>query len=228
MHRRDLIAGAAAGVLVRPALGSKTQTLICVPQNPLSSFDPVWTSAQIARNAGFMIFDLLYGRDEHNKPHPQMIESGVMDADAKRWTLRLRDNLRWHDGEPVLARDYAASIRRWMVRSPTGAAMKARLDAIETPDDSTLVFRLSKPFVHVPAVLSTFVIPCVMMSERLALTDPFKPVPEAIGSGPFRFLHNEHVQGSFAAFARNDRYVPRDEPPSYMAGGHRVLLDRVE
>jgi peptide/nickel transport system substrate-binding protein len=233
MRRRGLLAGAAASALARPALagpalGGKTQTLICVPQNPLSSFDAVWTSAQIARNAAFMIFDTLYGRDEFNKPHPQMLESGGMDADAKRWTLRLRDGLRWHDGERVLTRDCAASIRRWMVRSPTGAALKARLDAIETPDDRTLVFRLSKPYVHIPAVLSTFVIPCIMMPERLALTDPFKPIPEAIGSGPFRFLHNEHVQGSFAAFARDDRYVPRDEPPSYMAGGHRVMLDRVE
>lgn len=228
MHRRTLLTGAAAAALARPALGGKTQTPVCVPQNPLSSCDPVWTSAQIARNAGFMIFDLLYGRDEFNKPHPQMIESDVMDADAKRWTLRLRDNLRWHDGERVLARDCVASINRWMARSPTGGSLKARLDVIETPDDRTLVFRLSKPFVHIPAVLSTFVIPCVMMPERLALTDPFKPIPQAIGSGSFRFEHDEHVQGSLAAFARNDRYVPRDEPPSYMAGGHRVILDRVD
>ncbi len=67
-----------------------------------------------------------------------------------------------------------------------------------------------------------------MMPERLALTDPFKQIPEAIGSGPFRWLADEHVLGSHAAFAKFDRYVPRDEPASYTAGGHRVLVDRVE
>jgi peptide/nickel transport system substrate-binding protein len=76
--------------------------------------------------------------------------------------------------------------------------------------------------------LSQFVIPPVMMPERLARTDPFKQIPEAIGSGPFRWLADEHVLASHAAFARFDRYVPRDEPASYTAGGHRVLLDRVE
>jgi peptide/nickel transport system substrate-binding protein len=76
--------------------------------------------------------------------------------------------------------------------------------------------------------LSQFVIPPVMMPERLARTDPFKQIPEAIGSGPLRWLADEHVLASHAAFARFDRYVPRDEPASYTAGGHRVLLDRVE
>ena len=228
MKRRGLLGAAAASALARPAIGAKTQTLVCVPQNPLSSFDPIWTSAQIARNAGFMIFEMLYGRDENNIPRPQMIESGVMDPDGKRWTLRLRDNLNWHDGEKVLARDCEASIRRWMRRDQAGASLGQRLDVIEMPDDRTLVFRLNRPYVHLPTVLSRFVTPPVMVPERLAKTDPFKQMPEAIGCGPFRWLAKEHIQGSFAAFARNDRYVPRDEPSSYTAGGHRVLLDRVE
>jgi len=68
----------------------------------------------------------------------------------------------------------------------------------------------------------------LMMPERLALTDPFKQITEVVGSGPFRWLADEHVLASHAGFARFDRYMPRDEPASYMAGGHRVLLDRVE
>jgi peptide/nickel transport system substrate-binding protein len=67
-----------------------------------------------------------------------------------------------------------------------------------------------------------------MMPERLAQTDPFKQIPEAIGSGPFKWIAKEHVLASFAAFERNDAYVPRNEPASYTAGGHRVHLDRVE
>ena len=228
MDRRGLLAAAAASALARPALGGKAQTLVCVPQNPLSSFDPVWTSAQIARNAAYMIFEMLYGRDENNVPQPQMIESGGMDDDAKRWTLRLRENLVFHDGERVLSRDCAASLRRWMRRDQTGGSLNQRLDAIETPDDRTLIFRLNKPFLHLPVLLSRFVTPPVIVPERLAKTDPFKPMPEAIGCGPFRWLADEHIQGSFAAFARNEKYVPRDEKPSYTAGGHRVLVDRVE
>jgi peptide/nickel transport system substrate-binding protein len=67
-----------------------------------------------------------------------------------------------------------------------------------------------------------------MMPERIAATDPFKQVTEIVGCGPFRFLPDEYVSGSHAAFARFGKYVPRLEPASYNAGAHRVLLDRVE
>jgi hypothetical protein len=40
------------------------------------------------------------------------------------------------------------------------------------------------------------------MPERLAATSPHQPVNEVVGSGPFRFLSNEHVSGAKAAFAR--------------------------
>ena len=228
MRRRSLMLGAAAAPLARPALAGKAQTLVCVPQNALNSIDPVWTSAQIARNMGFMVFDLLYGRDAKGIPRYQMLEGDRMEDGGKRWTLRLRDNLWFHDGEKVLARDCAASLKRWMKRDQGGVTLASRMDALETPDDRTLVLRLNKPFPHLPTLLSKFVTPAVMMPERLALTDPYKQIPEAIGSGPFRWLADEHVLASHAAFARNDRYVPRDEPASYTAGGHRVLVDRVE
>ena len=75
-----------------------------IPQVALNSIDPVWTSSQIARNIGYMVFDLLYGRDEAMNARPQMIEADLMEDDGRRWTLRLRENLWWHDGEKVLAR----------------------------------------------------------------------------------------------------------------------------
>ena len=231
MHRRSLLLGAAAAVaapLARPAIAGTAKTLSIVPQVALNSIDPVWTSSQIARNMGFMVFDLLYGRDEAMNPRPQMLEGDLMEDDGRRWTLRLREDLWFHDGEPVRSRDCIASLKRWMVRDQGGVTLSQRLDAMEAPDDRTIVLRLNKPFPHLRTLLSKFIIPAVMMPERLALTDPFKQIPEAIGSGPFRWLADEHVLGSHAAFAKFDRYVPRDEPASYTAGGHRVLVDRVE
>jgi peptide/nickel transport system substrate-binding protein len=231
MHRRSLLLGAAAAAatpLARPAIAASAKTLSIVPQVALNSIDPIWTSSQIARNLGFMVFDLLYGRDDAMNPRPQMLEGDLMEDSGRRWTLRLRENLLFHDGEPVRSRDCIASLRRWMKRDQGGVTLSDRLDAMEAPDDRTIVLRLNKPFPHLRTLLSKFIIPALMMPERLALTDPFKQIPEAIGSGPFRWLPDEHVLGSHAAFAKFDRYVPRDEPPSYTAGGHRVLVDRVE
>jgi peptide/nickel transport system substrate-binding protein len=175
-----------------------------------------------------MVFEPLYGRDADLVPRPLMVEADQMEDGGKRWTMRLRTGLKFHDGEPVRAQDCVASLGRWMKRDAAGMTLAARLDALEATDDRTIVWRLSKPFPHLRALLSKVVQPALMMPERIARTDPFKQIAEVIGSGPFRWLPDEHVLASHAAFARFDGYLPRDEPPSYMAGGHRVLLDRVE
>ena len=52
-----------------------------------------------------------------------------------------------------------------------------------------------------------------MMPERLANTDPFKPVTEMVGSGPFRFKADEWVSGSLAVYTKFDKYraAPGDQ-----------------
>ena len=226
--RRGIIAGTAAAGLAAPAIAAGTKTVSLVPQATLASFDPVWSSSQVSRNLGFMLFEPLYGRDAAGVARPQMIEADQMEDDGRRWTMRLRPGLVFHDGEKVVARDCIASIRRWMARDTVGVSLAARLDALDAVDDRTLSWRFSKPFPHLRALLSKVVQPVLMMPERIARTDPFKQIPEPIGSGPFRWRADEYVMSSHAAFQRFDGYVPRDEPASYMAGGHRVKLDRVE
>jgi peptide/nickel transport system substrate-binding protein len=229
MKRRSFLAATAAAALARPAVAAGTKPLIFVPQANLTSLDPVWTTATVTRNFALMVYDMLYGRDEAFVPRPQMVEGHVIDDDGKRWTMKLRDGLMWHDGTPVLARDCLASLQRWMKRDAVGVTINLRVDAIEAPDDRTLVWRLRKPFPLLPYFLSKVQPQPVMMPERIASTvDPFKQVTEIVGSGPFRFLDKEYVSGSFVAFAKFDRYQPRNEPASYTAGGHNVLLDRVE
>ena len=115
-----------------------------------------------------------------------------------------------------------------MKRDPSGAALEAWTDELSARDDRTIQLRLSQPFSHLPELLSKFVVPVVIMPERIAMTDPFKQIPEAIGSGPFRWLADEHILGSRAAFAKYEQYVPRNEKPSWTAGGRQVLVDRVE
>ena len=233
MNRRSFLAGSTTAALIRPSLAQpavvgKTKTVTYVPQANLTSLDPVWTTALVTRNCAAMIFETLYGRDEKLNPKPQMVEGHQVENNGLRWTMRLRDGLLFHDGTPVLARDCVASLLRWMKRDPIGQTIADRLDALEAPDDRTLVFLLNKPFASLPSALAKTQPTPVIMPERLAKTDPFKQVPEAIGSGPFRFVANEYVAGNMAVFAKFDRYMPRPEPASFAAGGYRVMVDRVE
>ena len=228
MKRRMFLTAAGAAALARPAIGAASKTLIFVPQTNLTSLDPVWTTATVTRNFALMVYENLYGRDQAFNPKPQMVDGHVIDNDGLRWTMKLREGLLWHDGTPVLARDCLVSLQRWLKRDPTSVIIDARVAEITAPDDKTLVWRLKKPFPLLPHFLSKVQPQPVMMPERLAATDPYKQITEIVGCGPFRFLKDEFVSGARASFARFDKYTPRQEPPSYTAGGHQVNVDKVE
>ena len=121
MQRRAFMAGAAATALARPAIAAGTAPLVFVPQTNLTSLDPVWTTATVTRNFALMVYENLYGRDNTYVPRPLMVAAIVIEDDGKRWTMKLRDGLLFHDGTKVLARDCVASLQRWMKRDPTGA-----------------------------------------------------------------------------------------------------------
>ncbi len=234
MHRRGFLAGSAATMaggtlLARPAIAQPVRPLIFVPQANLTSLDPIWTTATVTRNYAFLVFETLYGMDAALNPKPQMAAGHTVEDDGRRWTVTLRPGLKFHDGEPVLARDCVPSLQRWMKRDAVGQLLAERLDALEAKDDRTLVFRLKKPFAALPyALAKTQPSPAVIMPARLAETDAFKPVTEAVGSGPFRFEAREFNSGSLAVFSRNAAYVPREEPPDFTAGGRHALVERIE
>jgi len=231
MLRRDLLKGAAALPLAAPALAQPAgaRTLVFVPQANLTSLDPIWTTATVTRNYAFMVFDTLFGTDDALQPQPQMAAGHIVSDDGRRWTITLRDGLVFHDGVPVLARDCVASLQRWMKRDGLGATIASRMDALEAPDDRTIVFRLHTPFPPLlTALAKTQPSAAMIMPARIAATDPFKQITEVVGSGPFRFVADEYVSGSRALFARHEGYKPRDDAPSSVAGAKRAFMDRVE
>ena len=129
-----------------------------------------------------------------------------------------------------LARDAVASIRRWAARDGFGQALMAATGELTAPDDRTIRFHLTKLFPHLPLALagSTQNTP-VVMPERLANTDPSKPIGEMVGSGPYRFISSEFVMGDRSAYERFAGYVPRSEgTSSYTAGPKIAHMDRVE
>jgi peptide/nickel transport system substrate-binding protein len=233
MRRRDAFKLAAGGAMLAVpyvARAQRPRTLKYVPGIGLTLLDPVWSSGRNTHIHAYMVFDTLYGLDETLTPQPQMIEGHTVETDGTVWTLRLRDDLRFHDGTPVLARDAVASIRRFAVRDPLGQSLMAATGEVSAPDDRTIRFRLTKSFPHLPAALAgCATVTPVIMPERLALTDPFRQVPEMVGSGPYRFVQAEFNAGERATYERFAAYVPRGEGTlSYTAGPKITHFDRVE
>ena len=236
VHRRPLLAAALSAPLAaapaRPALSqrvARARTLRFVPQAALAVLDPILNPTTIVTTHGFCVFDTLYGADSKLRPKPQMASGHEVSADGLLWTIRLREGLRFHDGEPVRARDCVASLRRWAVRDGFGQVLARAVAEWGTPDDRTMTIRLHRPF---PALLDALAKPAAspafIMPERTAATPADRPITDMTGSGPWRWVPDEYVQGSRAVYARNERYLPRDEPPDGATGGKHVHFDRLE
>jgi peptide/nickel transport system substrate-binding protein len=238
MHRRAFLksftgAGvmAASGGLATPALSQRAaaRTVRLVPHADLANFDPVWTSSYIARNAGLLVWDTLYGMDASLKVQRQMVEAEEVSSDGLTWTFRLREGQRFHDGEPVTAKDVVASINRWAARDTFGQSIKKIEQELVAVDDRTFRWVLKQPYPKMLLALGKIATPCCfVMPARIAATDPFKQISEYVGSGPMRFVRGDWVPGARSAFEKFADYVPRAEDASWMAGGKRIAADRIE
>jgi peptide/nickel transport system substrate-binding protein len=197
-----------------------------VPHADLASLDPVWSFAYIARNAGLLVWGTLYGLDAKLQPQRQMVESEDVSSNGLVWTFRLRPGLKFHDGQPVLAKDAVASINRWAAREPMGGMIKAVENELSAVDDRTFRWVLKKPFPKMLSALGKVWQSCFIMPARIAASDPYRQITEYVGSGPMRFVRSECLPGAKAVFEKYADYVPRQEPASWFAGGKRIITDR--
>src|ERR1700730_154746 len=122
-------------------------TLRFIPHADLTILDPYWSGVYITRNFGYMIYDTLFSMDGEFRPQPQMVENWTVSDDKLTYTFKLRDGLKWHDGQKVRAADVVASVKRWGVRNDSyGQALLAAASAIEAIGDDQFRVMLKAPF----------------------------------------------------------------------------------
>ncbi len=231
MKRRNFLSGAAAATPIRFAIGrdDKFQILRFVPQSNLSLLDPIFTTSQSTVNHGYAVYDLLFGINKKFETKPQMAAGYTISDDGLTYLITLRDGLKFHNDAPVRAQDCAPSLIRWAARETIGQTMWRYVESCAAQDDRVIRIKMKTPIpTFIDAIARGGASVAFMMPEHLAKTDPYKQIPETIGSGPYRFLKDEFVSGAAAAYARFDGYVPRQEPAEWTSGGKVTHFDRIE
>src|SRR5436309_1602751 len=178
---------AALAVLALPCgVAHADVTLKAVMHSDVKIVDPIWTTAYITRNHGYMVYDTLFAMDAQGEIKPQMVDKYDVSAHKLTYTFTLRNGLLWHDGKPVTAEDCIASIKRWAAKDSLGQKVMGFVDTITAADAKSftiklkeqtglLIFALGKPSSNVP----------FMMPKRVADTDPNTQISDFTGSAPF-------------------------------------------
>lgn len=184
-------------------------TLVMIIESSPANLDPrIGTDAQSER-IDQLLFDGLLTRDEHFELQPGLAERWEV-PDPVTYVFHLRRGVRFHDGRPLTARDVKwtfDSLRDGTVTSAKASTFRF-LERIETPDDSTVTFRMKEPYATLPWNVSSGAIGIVPYGSGR----DFGRAP--VGTGPFRFVRQQ-----------TDSEVVIERNPAYW--GERAKLERV-
>ena len=167
------------------------------------------------------LFECLTRLDEKAAPIPAAAQSWTVSDDGRVYTFKLRPNLHWSNGDPVVAEDFAAGLRRLV--DPATASQYAQVigvilnasDVISgkqpvaalgvaAPDQVTLVITLSDPAPYLPGLMAHPSTAPLHRPSFAKLGDRFARPGDQVSNGAF--VLTEWLQGSYIRVVRNARY----------------------
>src|SRR5246127_2905496 len=166
---------------------TQPKVLRVVPQGEVKVFDPHQSQVNLTSMHAALVYDILFSWDADMVPRPQMVESWTVSDDKLLYTFTLRPGLKFSDGSLVTTRDVIATLKHLFLRDSQIQSLAQRVATLEAIDDRTFTIGLKEPFRFVEFLLGgSNGIAGAIMREKEAMTDPYTPITEIIGSGPFR------------------------------------------
>src|SRR5687767_10010989 len=157
--------GAAEQPTAAP-VAAEADTLVFATESPWGTFSPFRPTYQYGSSSNYIAMlthSRLFNLDRNNEPHGDLATSWEVSDDATTYTFTLREDAKWHDGQPVTAKDVEATVRfimtqatninpqRWISALKGGQAFydgtSEELPGVQVPDDYTVIFELEKPVV---------------------------------------------------------------------------------
>ncbi len=184
-HTAAASAGIAASSIGAPAIAQKKGgECIMAQQSPPPSIDAQTTSAQHARNISLHMYETLFTRDENANVIPDLAEGVDISPDGLTYRFKLR-KAKFHNGKDMTSTDVKASMDRYK-RVGNSAAILKDVAETETPDASTYVVKLTKPFPGFMEGISSPRAPFVVMPAEETPKEANKV--DIIGTGPYQFV----------------------------------------
>ena len=158
------------------------------------------------------MFDGLVGYDFNFDMVPELALKWDVSDGGKSVTFHLRPGVKWHDGKPFTSADVQwSAMNVWKKLHPRGRTTFNQLEAVETPDELTAIFRLRSPTPYMMKALHAVesqILPRHLYENTDILTNPHNVAP--VGTGPFRF--REWKRGDYVLLDRNEHYWKQGKP----------------
>ncbi len=150
--------------------------------------NPLYASGSVDGTVSKLLFSSLYTYDRFNQIVPDLAVGYEVDETGLEYTLSLRDDVRWHDGEPFTARDVVFTYQTIANADARSSLFSSWKDTdVEAIDEHTVRFDLPSPFVAFPQALTNGIVPAHLLenvSPRQLRSHVFNTA-QPIGTGPF-------------------------------------------
>jgi peptide/nickel transport system substrate-binding protein len=187
------------------------------------TLDTHTTTATIAYQIAWHVFETLYTYDKQFMPIPHLADGHMIADGGRRYTITLRKGVKFHNGKELTAADAVASITRWGRLHTTGKTVFKTIEAVEAKDPYTIVIHLKEPSGSLLYALAT---PNLAIHQKSALDAAGdQPIKEYVGTGPFRFV--EHKPDRHIRLARFKEYVARGDAPDGLGGKRTAWVDEI-
>ena len=166
------------------------------------TLDPIATNDVASSGVCLHVYDNLLALGPDGVPVPQLAEKYEI-IDPTTYKFYLRKGVTFHNGEPFTAADVKYTFER--AKSPAGASIRQYvddIDTIEVVDDSTVVFKLKRPFTPFLLALTHTAGSILNQKAVEAAGDNYGMNP--VGTGPFVF--KAWAKGDKITLERNDAY----------------------
>ena len=189
------------------------------------SLDLHWTTATITQQVTWHFYELLFTLDAALQPVPHLAEGHEVLDGAKRYVIRLRKGVKFHNGKEMTAADVVASLQRWGRLATPGKQVFKTVEAVEAKDPATVEIRLREPSGILAMALANPNNGAAIYPKEVIEATGDGPLKQFIGTGPFKFV--EHRTDRYIRLARFDGYAARSEPPNGYAGRRTVYVDEL-
>ncbi|MBN8944006.1 MAG: peptide ABC transporter substrate-binding protein [Rhizobiales bacterium] len=205
-------AGAAAGLatqrtaLAQPRRPDKPrgQVVAALSQEP-TVFNPLMPAIEVDQGVWWQLFSPLWFIDAQGRFVPDLakevpsVENGGLSADGLTWKVKLRTDVKWHDGTPFTAEDVKYSFDlinnpNFRVRNRVGHSLVKDIKVV-APDE--IHWRMESAYSPYLSILALhFIVPKHILEKASdPNTAPFNNAP--VGTGPFRWgsrVAGDHIQ----------------------------------
>lgn len=198
-------------------------------QSAPENFDPDhpaadWTVTAITNH----VYEGLFEFDDDNKAVPHLAESYEILDDGKTYHIKLREGVKFSDGDELKSEDVKASFERWIKVNPIGDQIKDHIDSVEIVSDYEIDIKFNKVYAPFLNILGSPVSRQKMLVKKKEIIDKFGDsiITEHIGTGPYYF--DDIIMGQKVVLKRNDNYIPLEGvEASGLAGERTAYLDSI-